>query len=593
MRCDDARARLSAAFDGQGELGEAAPHVASCPSCTAYRQALGDIRQRLRFEVLDDPPDVAPRLPGRRRPAWPTAVAAAVAGALVGAALVGGTSLGRGPAPARADLAPRVLAAQADVESLRVAFDVVERGFATGVPERRFVADLVYEAPEGLTLRVHDVTEYPHARWPANDATVVVRGDQSWAEGLAACPRDALPDCIPSAPRREAVVGREPFAPDLPAPLDLVVPVRTLALGGAVPDLGTEEVAGRVAVGVRVTVAQLAPLLDGLRRVGAWRELYPGDEAELWVDRATLVPLMVVVRAGEGADRDLWAAARGYGEEPGAVLFELRARLVTLNEPAQGEAFPLPPAGVAARDAGFREGRALGVLPEPGWLPGGMAPHRRGAVGAVEVATWTDGRAWVKVSATAAWAGGRLFGVDAAVEAVARRPLPADAGVAYVGDGGSVVALHGQGIDVAVTGTASPADLVRVAASLGVRGEAVPPEWAEAASASLAGARRALPRLLVPALPSPAVRAAGGVVTLAYTGGGDRTLVVVQSPGARLSPPLEPDVRALHVRGRLARWSPELGRLEWVEDGIVVELRSRTLSLAELVEVAEGMEGGP
>ena len=62
---------------------------------------------------------------------------------------------------------------------------------------------------------------------------------------------------------------------------------------------------------------------------------------------------------------------------------------------------------------------------------------------------------------------------------------------------GRLVALHGDGIDVVVSGSLPADELRAVAADLGVVGRAVPPGWSEAASATLAGAARALPGLLV------------------------------------------------------------------------------------------------
>ena len=52
----------------------------------------------------------------------------------------------------------------------------------------------------------------------------------------------------------------------------------------------------------------------GSRRgmVGNWRELYAGDDVELWLDRDHLVPLGLSVRTAADADRDRWEAERGY-----------------------------------------------------------------------------------------------------------------------------------------------------------------------------------------------------------------------------------------------------------------------------------------
>jgi CheY-like chemotaxis protein len=94
-------------------------------------------------------------------------------------------------------------------------------------------------------------------------------------------------------------------------------------------------------------------------------------------------------------------------------------------------------------------------------------------------------------------------------------------------------------------------------------------------------------------------RTAPSTAVILYTAFGDRALltealdagargfVLTQAPDAAFAPPLEPDVRGVEVRGTAGRYTPGHGELEWVEDGRVVSLRSATLSLDELVAVAE------
>jgi hypothetical protein len=210
----------------------------------------------------------------------------------------------------------------------------------------------------------------------------------------------------------------------------------------------------------------------------------------------------------------------------------------------------------------------------------------------VSVISFTDGRAWVVVRSTTAWPGGRLFGDPGGV---VRRLDLGPAGVAYAAEDGSRVAVHGDSVDLVVAGSLAPADLRRVAASTGVVGKPVPDGWAEAATATFAEARRAVPHLLLPAalrgFGPPAVRVDGESVTVAYAGAGDRAFIVTEAPGRRLLPPLDPDARTVRVRRLDARWSPDRGELEWIEDGLVVTLRSSTLGLGELAGVADRLRG--
>ncbi|MCU1373518.1 MAG: hypothetical protein JWO68_804, partial [Actinomycetia bacterium] len=62
--------------------------------------------------------------------------------------------------------------------------------------------------------------------------------------------------------------------------------------------------------------------------------------------------------------------------------------------------------------------------------------------------------------------------------------------------------------------------------------------------------------------------------------------VLATRDGSTLSPPLDPDVVGVVVRGRTGRWSPRRGELEWVEGGRQWSLRSTTVGMAELVAVA-------
>jgi hypothetical protein len=648
VRCDQARTDLSLAADGElpGErAGPLAAHLTTCPSCATFQARLATLRQRLRLEPLGAVPDVAPGVmaalrhrppPPAPAPSWPVPVpeggrgrrpppvpggrrrvlpvaAAFLAGAVVGATFVG--LGGRRPAQvAMADLPARVVAAQQGLTSLAAEVALVERNWHRRVPERTFAGRLRYRAPESLALRLGDRTAYPSAAWVRDDVTLVATGERWWTRGPRGCPAEAQPDCTPRAPQVRLVQRREPFADHTPAPLDLVTPVRSFTPAAAPAPLGTRRVGGRDAVGVATTAAQVAPLLAGLAPAGNLRAFHPADPAELWLDRDALVPLALRVAVAGGGERRRWAVARGYPDRPGQVVLELTLRGVRLNRPLEAGAFPPPPAGARAEDAGFRDapppaaagggaspgtaggGAGPGVgVPDPAWLPAGFRPYRAGGAGGgrgprVAVRTWTDGRAWVKVRATRDWPGGRLFGDLGALV----RPLGLGAGVAYASEDGGRVAVHGGGTDLVVSGSLAPSGLARVAAALPVAGRPVPGGWAEAAATTLPEATAASPGLLRPRAPAgfapPAVRVDGEVVTLAYAGAGTRGFLLVQAPGERLTPPLDADASGVRVRRSDGRWSPERGELEWVEAGRTFDLRSATLSLEELLAIAASLE---
>jgi hypothetical protein len=122
----------------------------------------------------------------------------------------------------------------------------------------------------------------------------------------------------------------------------------------------------------------------------------------------------------------------------------------------------------------------------------------------------------------------------------------------------------------------------------------VPSGWDEAATASRVEAIATRPGLLLPTdldgFAAPAFRVDGDAVVTRFAGPGDRTFTLVQTPGTRLSPPLDLSVIGVEVRGVEGRWSDGRHELEWVEDGQVVTLRSATLSLNELLAVAGSLE---
>jgi Putative zinc-finger len=606
VRCDEATERISYALDGGRDHGDTTAvdaHVAGCPECRRFRDTALRVRQHLRFEVLTDVPDVEPRVQAaiarpapRPRLRWLATAAAVLAGIVAGAAFVGLRPTGD-PDVAAADLSAPVLSAQTRLDSLVAQLRVTERGWHPDVPVRTYTGRIAYKAPESIAIDLADRTRYPSTAWRPNNITSVVSQTSDWRRGPAPCPRESQPSCTPPAPRVLGTVDREPFPDDTPAPLDLVVPVRSLVGGGDQSLLGRRRIAGRSAIGVQVTAAQVEPLLSGLVQTGNWREFYPSDRVELWLDRASFVPLDVKVFPARTVERDRWAARRGYADRRRAPVLEVVLADVRLDQDPAPDAFPGPPPGAGLRSLGFRDLPVDQVpVPDPASLPPDMAPYRAGLVETpngptVAVRTWSDGRAWVQVRLTHEWNGNRLFGD---LGDTVRRVDAGAAGIAYVGDGGRRVALHGAGVDVAVTGTLGQDELLGIATSLGVAGEAVPPTWMEATSATGAGAVRALPGVLAPVsvegFGPPAIRVDGDVATYAYTGAGARGFVLVQTPGTSLAPPVEIDARGVEVRGRTGRYSPDRGELEWVEGTVTFSVRSQTLSLSELLGIAARLE---
>jgi hypothetical protein len=621
VRCDDARAAISLRLDGElpdgADVRAVDEHAEACAECSRFERHADRVRAALRFEAVGAVPDLAPAVladleprpsPGRlavgdaghpprsagrpRRPLVVAAALAAIAGLAAGVAFVG---LGPEPrSPAAADLPDRVLAAQAGIESLDAHFQLLEGDATGGRWGRRLEGRLVYEAPESLALTLSDP-------WSTEaDLRLAVNGERWWQSTMRACsPRPDWTGC-PDTARRwvRSVRGREPFSESSPVPLELINPVDGFTPAASrLAGLGTRTIAGRRAVGVAVTAAQMGPFLDGLSTGAHLRTVHPGDPVELWLDDEHLVPLEVTVRAAGDPDRARWASGQGATDRAGDTVLRFTVMSVTINGPIADDAFATPARIVPdeALDAGFRRGGGP-AGPVPSDLPGGFRPYRSGTISGsggptIAVDTWTDGRAWVAVRSTREWPGGRLFG---GLGTSVRTVDLGDAGVAYVSDDGRKVALHGDGLDVVVGGSVAPDELRVVAAGLGVTGLRVPGSWDESATATLAEAADVVPGLLVPpeldGFGPPAVRIADGMVIQDYAGAGDRGFTLVQSGMGALTPPANGDVVGIEVRGTAGRYSAERGQLEWVEDGTTHGLSSHTLTLAELLALAQSLE---
>ena len=584
LPCDVAQASLSALADGEAPDVPATAitaHVEGCARCQAFDATVRDVRQRLRFEPVGDLPDLTDAILARvdaRRPRdrrWLAVAAAVLVGAITGASFVG---FDTEPASvAAADLPARVVAAQRSVDTLSATVTVSEAG------GRSFRGTLRYRAPESLAI----ILPLTPTDLAGTALVTVADGDRFWVSGPRRCAPPAPSPCAP--PTTRAVELRAPFVDDAVVPLELIAPVDSLALAAPQSALGHRDIDGAAAVGIEVPAGQVSAIFDGLDPTGALRELHPTDTVELWLDEHHLVPLELTVRAGALPERRRWAAAHGYDDAPGAVLLTVGLTDVEINGDLEPGSFPAPPAGTAPRNGGFFEADGVaGDAPTPGSLPVGFRPHRAGLIDHIAVRTWSDGRAWLAVRATTGWAGNRLFGDLGPAVAIVDL---GDAGIGYRSADGTAIAIHASGLDLVVTGSIEPGALRRAAASLGVVGVPVPATWAEAATATLARALVAAPDLLVPndldGFGPPAIRVAGGTVTISHAGPGTRSFELIRTELAVLPPPFDPGAVAVTVRGVPGRYTAERGDLEWVEGGHVRILRSRSLGAAELLAIAE------
>ena len=577
MRCERVRPLLSAAMENGDLSGSAAAHVETCRSCQAFRSDLGTLRGSLRIEPVGPFPDVAPRVLARlpRRPPrqWLAPAAGFGVGAVIGASLVGGFS---GPDPILAAPLPEaVVAVQDQVRVFAGRFSATER-IRPGVA-RNYTGELEYQAPESVSLQISQV-DGPHG-WLDNSTLLVIDEDGAFSSQPFPCP--TLDGCADRSRREVEVEGRDPFSSATLAPLDLVVPASVFRDTREPQRLGNSIVAGRETVGVSVSAAQARPLLTGIFGAGNWREIHDTDVVLLWLDADLYTPLALEVHPGESTDRATWAARRGYIDQPGTAYIELRYEFVDYD-PLSIEIEIMEGAEVIV--AGYRV-TELGTVPLEVSLPL-IAEGRISGDVEVEVWAWSDGRAWLRLDRTSRWSGPGLFGN---LGEVVRR-VELGNGPAYLAGDGSAVFLHSQSEDIAIYGSIDSEQLIAYASRVEVESLPVPDDWWEGSVATELPSGVLLPAAHEDEFFTPVVRNSNGVVIVDLATTDKRSLRITSRPASFLRPPIDPDTRLVTVRGVVGRYAPQLGLLEWMENGAALGLSSRSFTLEELLGVANDLE---
>jgi hypothetical protein len=578
VKCETARRDLSASMEGSPVPARTTGHLEACEDCRRFLLQLEQLRAKsvvLAAEPLRAP-DVVDRVMARlpaRRPAarrWSVATGFAL-GAVVGAVLAGGVG---GPRTSVAvELPDAVVAAQSAVHRLTASFTVTE-SIAPDVL-RTYRGELAYRSPEFLAIEVTQ-TSGP-VEWPLNSWSLSI--DRETAVVASAFPCPTLGGCPDGEPRTRTTTGRDPFSVIVPAPLDAVVPSSVLRNGVEPERFDGGDLLGRPTVAFVVSAAQADSLLDAYFDIGNWREIHPTDLVAIWLDRDSFIPLRVAVSPIQSIDRMLWAARRGYEDDLGApylvveyVEVDLTSEVIASVEPGDGPAI----------DAGFRADMNLVPPVDPGF-PLVAAGTLSGRV-PTTVWAWSDGRAWIRLDLAQEWADRGLFGNDGS----AVRALEQPEGPIFGSGGGDRVFVHGEGFDAVITGSLESAALEDLANALpGVR-LAIPADWPEAPAASAQVERAWLPSGLTE-YSEPILRASDGIVQVDLFAAGGRSVRIVSQPAGMLSPPLDPDARAIPVRETTGRYSPMLGLLEWTEGETSVSIGSATASLDELLAIAASL----
>ena len=581
--CDEFQLELSVAHDEHRSPSDPVKeHVLGCDACAAFQQTLTGLDSALAAGEFDKSPEIAGKVMAaivEPKQQWWSIAAVVLVGILIGA-LVGGVG-SRFDVVQAQDLDDRFHAASPSVKSLTANLLVVERGWHPDAPERVYVGTLAYAAPEQLVIDLADTTSYPGVDWTRNDVRLEISDGDVVSFASTRCPVAAIPGCLRPA-TTTAIRDQKPFDDGVLAPLEIVGPGRSLAWWSGMEVVGTPELEGRSTIQIEATVAGV-DLIRAITDRGAWRELHPTDRILLWLDEETLIPVRLEVFAAGSAERELWQIRRGYDDDPsGEPIFIIQMDDLTTG--GGGIEVSVPD---DAASGGFVDG--VVEVPDPE-LDAAFTRHRSGTWplpdgGVVDVAAWSDGRSWLMVEATDDWDEPHLFGMSALL---VRQVDLGNGSVGYLDPNSGKFAIHGRDNDVLVSGSVPEEVLVDAGRSLGIRGLRTPDDWDQS---SVVDIDRLPSGTLIPDIDGWSIlgHVEGDQISILMTGAGRRTVHIIQTPGLRLDPPIGPDVSIVEVRGITGRSNSAAASLEWVEGDRIIQMRSDTVSIGELHDIAEAL----
>jgi hypothetical protein len=639
VNCEHTQLVLSARMDGErvGSRQEeaASAHAESCPRCQTFARRSARIRSTVRIRAAEPVPDLVepimvavarerirpsarPRRIASRRPRHPRplvlapAVAAAVAGTVLGSVLVGGPWQRPANRPiAEAAVVRHVRNAAPTLDAFQGTYSIHEFGLSREVPERLLEMEVAFLSPQRFRLEVDDRTRYPSRSWTRTDLLYIEDVTAAYTSGPSGCPGD-LPEGV--CPRTRATVTRlSEYSAAAPLPADLVLPLATFGSTRGFQVIGSDRIGGRDAIRLRLSFERAAPMFPFLRIGGSWRPFFERDRVLLWLDAESWLPLRTVVYPSAGPERRQWELRYGRDvESPDEPILDVRMVSVS-DEPPAPSTFRIP--GAPAPDPPRLDELAarIGYVPATPDEPGGLElisielPAVSATVTPSSLLVYAEGMDYLKVAERRNWAGPGPFGpVDGAAQ-----QIPLDEGsVAYyepAGEGyGRRLAIHSRTADVFLE-TNLPRDrLLAIAASLPVRGRPLPPAWRHQVSEGVeverigiaeALATAGLPASLPERLPEGYVVASAELSTSgpAVQGvtlylrqldtdavGEPLTLHVERETGLPPSSAVQSRVTFAALEGR---WTPSRSQLEWV-DGDAYHSLQGALGLEALLAIA-------
>ena len=420
------------------------------------------------------------------------AVAAAVAGMVLGSVLVGGPWQSPANRPiAAATVVRNVRIVAPTLDAFQGTYVIHEFGLdpsssracarhAGGVP-----------IPAAVPSGDRGPDDYPSPSWTPTDLRYIQDVTTTFTSGPSGCPGDLPPDICPRT--RAAVTHLSEFSAAAPLPADLVLPISTFGSATGFQVLGEDR------IGDRTRSACVCRSNERRRCSRSCGWAGPGDRSSTATASSVARRSLVAPAPDRGAPvaesraSRVGAAVRPRGRASGSA--DPRRPLVSVSEDRRDfDLFRIP--GAEPRSGGPPRLEDLpdriGYLPRHRRSPGALElvsivlPTPSAPATPSSVLVYAEGLDYLKVGERRDWAGPEPFGpLDPGAQEI---PLEGG-GVAYyepAGEGfGRRLAIHAADADLFLESNLSRDRLLEIASSLTVVGRPLPAAWRDRGSAGV------------------------------------------------------------------------------------------------------------
>jgi len=604
-------------------------HVATCADCTGFERRASQVRTAVRIRAAEDVPDLTdrimagvaggstrpaqlprhPRRPIRARALVP-AVAAAIAGVLIGSLVVGGPWDAHPRTAWASEIELGVRRAAQSIDAFQGSYTITERDLAPEVPERTLSMDVAFLAPQRFRLDVHDDTVYPSNAWTPTNLTYVENMPATYLSGPTGCLGTLQPvDCSSTT-----TITKARYSAAAPVPADLVVPLTTLGSVDGVQVVGEAQVDGHDTVRVQMPFSRAGALFPFLQLGGTWRPFFADDVVTVWLDTTGWYPVRSEISPSPDPARHDWEMRFGLPREsPNTPSLDLSLASVA-DTPPSPSVFRItgrkvvPPSDVGTV---FGYTPAAPAEPAPLSLVAAIAPPS-GPTAPTSVLLYADGLDYLRVAEDPGWSGPGPFGPIGLDAEQVTLPEVGPALYEPAGDGlGRRLSIHTPTTDLFVESNLSRDELFAIASTLNVNGAPLPARWLIAHAGALTltrtdpsaalrsmGVDPATIALPTGYLPASATRSVEQGVDVGLT-------VTFRQPDSdAVGPPVllhtgtirdaaadtAPDPQRVSIGATMGRYSAGTAELTWTDAGRSWSVQG-DLDLAQLVAIASSVIG--